>query len=145
MSQGLQILQAPFQSNEYRLALQVRRSVFVVEQGVPESIEIDEYEAISEHFVVLKNGQPVGAGRLRLKGSLGKFERIATLKEVRGTGVGRALMEYMQTYAARKYPTYQRVMHAQESAIPFYEKLGWRIEGERFFEAGIAHRLMIYR
>jgi hypothetical protein len=35
------------------------------------------------------------------------------------------------------------MMHAQASAVPFYERLGWRAVGAPFEEAGIAHRAMV--
>jgi predicted GNAT family N-acyltransferase len=34
------------------------------------------------------------------------------------------------------------VLSAQESALEFYLRLGYRVEGERSFEAGIPHRKM---
>jgi predicted GNAT family N-acyltransferase len=33
-------------------------------------------------------------------------------------------------------------LHAQVQALPFYEKAGFRAEGEVFDEAGIPHRRM---
>jgi predicted GNAT family N-acyltransferase len=34
------------------------------------------------------------------------------------------------------------VLSAQETVTAFYERLGYRVESERFFEAGIPHRKM---
>ncbi|HMV68643.1 MAG TPA: GNAT family N-acetyltransferase [Myxococcota bacterium] len=33
-------------------------------------------------------------------------------------------------------------MHAQDDAVPFYEALGYRAEGEPFVQAGVLHRAM---
>ncbi|MGE0526704.1 MAG: GNAT family N-acetyltransferase [Bdellovibrionales bacterium] len=129
---------------QYELCLQIRRAVFVEEQGVPEETEIDEYENISKHFLALRAGVPVGTGRLRLKESFAKFERIASLKGCRGLGVGRRLMEAMQEYALRHFPESLPAMHAQEHAVGFYVKLGWVPLGEEFLEAEIPHRVLIY-
>ncbi len=129
---------------DYQKSLLVRRRVFIEEQGVPESIEVDEFEKGSTHFLAESNGEPVGAGRLRIKKSYAKFERIATLRAQRGRGVGRLLMEFMQSYAAKHLSQYLPAMHAQMSAISFYEKLGWIAIGEEFFEAGMAHKILIY-
>ena len=82
--------------SEYEMALEVRREVFIEEQGLPASLEIDEHEKEAVHFLSLADGVPVGAGRLRLKKSYVKFERIATLKSCRGQGIGRLLMACMQ-------------------------------------------------
>jgi predicted GNAT family N-acyltransferase len=35
--------------------------------------------------------------------------------------------------------------HAQESAAGFYRKMGWRVAGEAFNEAGIRHYRMEFR
>jgi predicted GNAT family N-acyltransferase len=35
------------------------------------------------------------------------------------------------------------ILHARESAIPFYLRLGYRVEGEPFVEVGIPHRAMV--
>jgi GNAT superfamily N-acetyltransferase len=34
-------------------------------------------------------------------------------------------------------------LHARQSAVPFYERLGYVVEGEPFTEVGLAHRTMI--
>lgn len=124
---------------EYQLALSIRRRVFVEEQNVPEEIEIDEYEKVCIHFLTFHDDLPVATGRLRVKGEFIKFERIATLPEARGKGIGRSLMLQMMKEVAENYPTLIPYMHSQLGASPFYKKLGWRQEGEIFYEAGIAH------
>lgn len=128
----------------YSQCLEIRRKVFIEEQGVPKDIEIDEHEDKAVHFLALVDGKPAGTGRLRLKKSYAKFERIASLRDYRGSGVGKGLMDFMQGYATREYPTYLQAMHAQESAVGFYKKLGWVQIGSEFHEAGIAHRVLIF-
>ena len=127
---------------DYAVALEIRKRVFVGEQKVPESIEIDEHEATSTHFVLRIDGRPAATGRLRTKDGLAKFERVATLPEFRGRGVGRVLMSAMQSHAASRWPNLIPTMHAQTDAIGFYERLGWQPRGEIFYEAEIPHRLM---
>jgi predicted GNAT family N-acyltransferase len=129
---------------EYQEALSIRRKVFIQEQNVPEDIEIDEYEKTSEHFLLVVAGLPAATGRLRIKNKFIKFERIATLKDYRGQGLGKVLMESMLAHAQKNYPTYTPYMHSQMDAVPFYEKLGWKSQGDIFFEANIPHRVMIF-
>lgn len=128
---------------DYAAALEVRKAVFVGEQGVPAELEVDENESASAHFLCRVDGKPVGAGRLRQKGDYAKFERIAVLKEYRGKHLGQAIMKVMEEYAATKYPDLLPAMHAQDSAISFYEQIGWITQGPVFYEAGIPHRLMV--
>ncbi|HVJ65043.1 MAG TPA: GNAT family N-acetyltransferase [Bdellovibrionota bacterium] len=127
---------------EREACLRIRREVFVDEQQVPEALEIDEYEDASTHFLLCVEGEPVATGRLRPKGPFIKFERIATRHAFRGQGWGGRLMEFMQEHAERHHSELTPAMHAQTSAITFYEKLGWVAEGKIFFEAGIPHRLL---
>ncbi|NGX51480.1 MAG: putative N-acetyltransferase YjcF [Chlamydiae bacterium] len=128
---------------EYQSCLQIRRAVFIEGQMVPEREEIDAFEKEAIHFLAYYKGEPAATGRMRIKKSFIKFERIATLKEFRGRGVATELMHEMQKTALERFPSYLPSMHAQTEAISFYLKLGWVQVGEFFTEAGIDHRVMI--
>lgn len=78
----------------------VRKEVFVKEQHVPEEEEIDQFEDTSEHIVIYDGGQPVGAGRWRLKDGHGKLERICVMKSHRSLGVGAIIMQALEKAAA---------------------------------------------
>lgn len=134
-----------FNSPEYQDAVKIRKEVFVIEQNIPEELEVDQYEKDCEHFLTIVNGIPAGAGRLRVKDNTIKFERITCLKNYRGTGVGRNLMVKMLEYAQSNYPHLTPYMHSQTVAVPFYEKLGWTVEGNVFYEANLPHIAMIYK
>jgi predicted GNAT family N-acyltransferase len=68
---------------------------------------------------------------------------MAVLKEYRGQGIGSALLVALLDYAGQKQ--YAGVhLHAQLTAIPFYEKHGFMVNGEQFMDAGIPHRTMIF-
>lgn len=138
------ILIRDLQSPEYQEALAIRREVFVFEQKVLESIEIDEFEASSQHFLIRVRDAPVATGRLRVKGETIKFERIATMKNFRGQGHGRELMTAMLHFAQKNYPQLTPYMHSQLEAVGFYKKLGWKPQGDVFFEANIPHKKMIF-
>lgn len=121
----------------------VRKEVFVKEQHVPEEEEIDQFEDTSEHIVIYDGGQPVGAGRWRLKDGHGKLERICVMKSHRSLGVGAIIMQALEKAAAAKGAD-SFLLHAQTQAVPFYEKQGYRVtSGEEFLDAGIPHLEMI--
>ena len=128
---------------DYQACLKIRRQVFIEGQQVPEEIEIDAYEKQAVHFLAFYEDKPVATGRFRIKKGFLKFERIATLPEFRGKGIARALMLEMQKVGTERYPNYLPAMHAQAEVIPFYEKLGWVVVGERFVEADIQHQAMV--
>lgn len=139
----MQVIQCTVGDEDYQTCLEIRRQVFIEEQGVDESIEIDEHEKEATYFLVKVDGLPVATGRFRQKGSSVKFERVATLPSYRGQGIATQLMAEMQKVAAKKYPELTLLMHSQKEVIPFYEKLGWKVAGEPFVEAGIEHQMMV--
>ena len=136
-------------------AFDVRRTVFVEEQGVEEDLEYDEHDepdSGAAHFVAYadgEDGEPIGAARLRAYeepneegghdgGDVGKVERVAVLESHRGTGVGRALMDAVEAQARERGLTTIK-LHSQTHAAGFYRNLGYERYGEEFEEAGIPH------
>lgn len=130
------------QEVDFREALaairKVRFTVFVDEQKVPAEIEMDEWDERSRHVLALRNGEPVGTGRLLPDGHIG---RVAVLKECRGTGVGQAIMRTLMEMGRRG--GMRRIeLSAQLQAFGFYEQLGFRKKGDVYWEAGIEHVAM---
>ena len=60
----LTILSVPIASDLGKLALDVRRQAFIVEQNVPETVERDAYDAEAVHLVGVDNGDVVGTLRI---------------------------------------------------------------------------------
>jgi predicted GNAT family N-acyltransferase len=119
-------------------ALKVRRQVFVMEQGVPEEIEVDGLDARCFHAVVVAGDRAVGTARLREVDGWGKVERVAVLQDYRGTGLGMWLMEAVEAEAQARGLRGTK-LHAQVQVVRFYERLGYVAYGEPFFEADIEH------
>jgi predicted GNAT family N-acyltransferase len=121
--------------------LAVRRRVFIEGQSIPEELEVDGLDAQAAHFIARRGGVALGTARLRALDSDAKVERVAVLEEERGAGLGRVLMQFVEDWA-RSAGFVRLILSAQEPVLEFYARLGYRAEGERFFEAGIAHRKM---
>ena len=117
----------------------VRDPVFLVEQRVPESEEVDLLDARSYHVIARDAADnPIGTGRLTPERTIG---RMAVLAEWRGRGVGEALLRALIERArALSYPAVE--LHAQTHAIAFYEKFGFVAYGDEFLECDIRHRHM---
>ncbi|WP_371567997.1 GNAT family N-acetyltransferase [Streptomyces canus] len=130
----------------------VRKEVFVGEQGVPEDIEYDAYDAVAVHVLAVReDGVPLGTGRL-LHGAaaagktggdmtVGSLGRLAVTQMARGLGVGAALVRAVED-AARARGLVAVDLHAQTHALGFYERLGYVAYGPEFPDAGMAHRAM---
>ncbi|GAA2492037.1 GNAT family N-acetyltransferase [Streptomyces gobitricini] len=131
----------------------IRREVFVVEQGVPEDIEYDTYDATAAHVLAVRraDGAALGTGRL-LYGAdaagktggaegVGSLGRLAVAPAARGLGVGVALVRAIEE-AARARGLTAVDLHAQTQAIGFYERLGYEAYGDEFQDAGIPHLAM---
>ncbi|HEY2485881.1 MAG TPA: GNAT family N-acetyltransferase [Candidatus Binataceae bacterium] len=120
----------------------IRRRVFIEEQHVPEELELDEDDQHAVHALALMDGRAVGCGRFVAHGAVDvKIGRMAVLAEVRGTGIGQAILEFLLN-EARQRGFSRAVLHAQLSAEGFYLKQGFLPVGEVFEEAGISHRKM---
>ena len=129
-----------FKNKELRQkAFKIRHEVFVIGQNCPKNLEY-EFEEYSTHFLLFKNNIPIATARHRKTEKGIKLERFAVLKKYRGQGYGmeilNAILEDLKNKKEMKY------MHAQEQVIPFYEKVGFKKEGNRFEEAGIMHYKM---
>lgn len=124
------------------LAFALRERVFVHEQGVPAELERDEHDAEAQHVVLLDGDEAVATGRVRLVApGLAKVERVAVDGGWRGGGLGRRVMAALEARARTLGAEVVRLA-AQEEAIPFYERLGYAADGERFMDAGLPHRWM---
>jgi len=120
-------------------ARQLRQEVFVIEQGVPQEIEWDEFDARSQHALAMDaEGNVIGTGRLLPDGHIG---RMAVLSEWRGHGVGAALLRQL-IEDARASGFNRLELNAQTHAVPFYARFGFTPAGLEFLEAGIPHITM---
>jgi predicted GNAT family N-acyltransferase len=70
-----------------------------------------------------------------------QLRQMAVDTKLQGTGVGAAIIEYAEEVALKKSFNLL-MMHARDVVIPFYEKCGYEISGEQFFEVGIPHHRM---
>ncbi len=124
-------------------AYALRREVFVVEQHVPEEIELDEHDPSAEHVVAVDGqGRCVATGRLvRLDPATGKVGRMAVAAPLRGRGAGAAVLGELERIA-RERGLAEIVLHAQLTAKGFYDRAGYLPEGPEFDEAGIRHVAM---
>lgn len=121
-------------------AAALRTRVFVQEQNIPAELEWDAADAGAVHAVAYNRlGQAVATGRLlQPRGGIAQIGRMAVHPVLRGSGVGRAVLQSLMQAAGARGDT-EVLLHAQRSAEAFYRRLGFSARGEPFQEAGIGH------
>jgi predicted GNAT family N-acyltransferase len=124
---------------EIQAAMDLRVRVFIDEQGVDASEEMDELDEVSLQIVGVDEGGVIATCRLRdLGGGEWKLERMVVDRRVRRLGVGARLLAGAQR-EARERGAGEMVLHAQRRAEAFYASQGYVAEGDTFLEAEIEH------
>ncbi|MEG0254891.1 GNAT family N-acetyltransferase, partial [Vagococcus sp.] len=125
-------------STIYQESLAIRKEVFMNEQQVPLSIEVnDEDKCI--HFVLYEDGVPQATVRLYPKSKdTFKIQRMAVLKSARNKGFGQYIMTEAEKYA-QKIGMTTLILGAQTHALSFYEKMGYKKFGDEYVVSKINH------
>jgi predicted GNAT family N-acyltransferase len=117
----------------------VRRAVFIEEQGVDPDVEMDDADDEAAHIVAYEGDNPIGTARIRFpEPDVAKPERVAMRAAARGRGLGRRLMDRLETIAHER-DCERLVLHAQVPVEAFYEACGYERTSDVFEEADIPH------
>ena len=120
-------------------AYTIRKAVFIDEQGVTLEEEIDGTDSACIHLVLYnEKDTPVATGRIMVTNEDYVIGRVATLKEERGKGLGKAVMQTLIN-ACGMMGAERVILGAQIQAREFYEKLGFVAYGDIYDDAGIPH------
>ena len=128
-------------SSEIDEALELRRRVFVDEQGVTLAADQDGRDHEATHIVALDDGRIVGTCRLLFDEGIARLGRMAVDPAMRGRGIGATILEVAE-HESRAAGAERIRLHAQQSARSVYERGGFEVRGEEFMEEGIAHVTM---
>lgn len=132
---------APYDSNWYHQGLELRRQVFMGEQGVSLEDEFDGRDQDAAHMVSIQNNQVVGVLRILWLPEHAKIGRFAVSKLLREQGIGSRLFQSALLYIQRQ--DIEKVMlEAQVDRVGFYENFGFEAYGDQYWDAGILHRAM---
>lgn len=97
----------------------------------PETLHFGAFEANQFVGIVTIMHRPPGEYTGEHPEALWLLRGMATISEVRGRGYGAALVRAGCAYVARQQGTYLWC-EGRESALGFYQKLGFAIRGDRF-------------
>jgi predicted GNAT family N-acyltransferase len=122
-------------------ALELRRRVFVGQQGVTLEADRDGLDPTALHVVAVDGERIVGTCRLVFDGELARLGRMAVENDYRGRGLGAEILAEAEQQA-RTAGSERIRLHAQIAARSLYERGGFEVQGHEFMEEGIPHLTM---
>jgi putative N-acetyltransferase (TIGR04045 family) len=133
---------------ERALHLEIRRRVFVEEQGLFDASDLDTHDDDPATVHVLALCGTVAGGTVRLyplasedDPGLWKGDRLAVLQEFRTHGLGAPLVRFAVRTAGEAGGR-RMIAHIQPPNISFFEHLGWHQVGEAVTFVGRPHQMM---
>lgn len=100
------------------------------------------FEAESLHLVALDAGRVVGCVLFHPEGTgTGRLFQMAVEPDRQGTGLGTRLVRVLEAELARR-GFGEVTLHARDTAVGFYARLGYVPVGPPYSEVGIPHQNM---
>lgn len=128
-------------SEEYKKALALREEILRKPLGLIFTKEELELEKEYVHIAGFLGQEMCTTAVLVQDGNALKMQKVASKAQFQGKGVGSALMRFCEEYA-KKHAFKSIYCHARGTAVQFYLKNQYVLEGEQFDEDGIPHRKM---
>ncbi|MCA9566093.1 MAG: GNAT family N-acetyltransferase, partial [Myxococcales bacterium] len=128
----------------YQQLIELRYVVLRVPLGMARETVYHPRETEARFFAAFQDGAVVGCVVLlppERPGAEAKLIQMAVRSDLQGAGVGRRLVAHLEEEAGAAGIS-SIVLHARMTALGFYQKLGYRGEGEEFEEVGLAHKRM---
>lgn len=120
----------------------IRKNVFIEEQGFSPEAEFDGVDRTALHALVLDGGVPAATARLyREPDGSWHIGRVAVMKEFRGRALGSMAMRMLMRKALDFGATEVHV-GAQRQAEAFYRGLGFEPYGEEYMDEHVPHVMM---
>ena len=133
-----QIIEAKTEK-EIQLCVDIRKEVFISEQGVDPRIEIDNLDYKCEHILAFYKNQPVATARLqKISEEKYKVGRMAVRQKHRRYGIGSKILQFIENHLKKKQIKLVE-LNAQKYVEKFYLKNGYFTVGDEFLEADILH------
>lgn len=128
--------------HDIQIALDIRKKVFVDEQGCDITREHDELDSEAVHLIVREGDTPLSTGRVYydINKKAFKIGRVCVLPEYRNKGIGDLTVKLL-IYKALEYGSEVHIS-AQSRLKGFYERYGFKAWGEEYMEENIPHIYM---
>ena len=140
------VLPYDFATPTYLEALALRQEVLRVPLGLDINDDPLHLEFDHHHLGAFDEQRLVGTCSLRQnQPGVYQMRQVAVSPTAQGRGTGRLLVAACERFVSQNHRSGARLFcHARDVAVPFYERCGWRVEGEVFTEVGIVHRTMVW-
>lgn len=125
--------------------LRLRSEIFVVEQNCV-FLDMDNKDQLCHHLLLYADETLVAYARILPPGIYydeASIGRVVTSSIVRGTGAGKVLVEQAINECKRIFIDQPVRIGAQVYALKFYERFGFKTDGEIYVEDGIDHIEMV--
>jgi ElaA protein len=125
--------------------MNLRNEVFIVEQNCP-YMDADNKDQQCFHLMGIANDKLLAYTRIVPPGLIYKepsIGRVATSPSARRTGLGKELMQRTIAEVNKLYGNIPIRIGAQFYLLSFYGSLGFKEEGEIYYEDGIKHIEMV--
>jgi predicted GNAT family N-acyltransferase len=130
-------------SDDYRYEVQLRQLILREPLGLSFSTEELAGESNSHHIGCYFEAELVGCLVLRpVNATHVQMRQVAVNDLVQGKGIGKMMVEYSEALA-KSLGFVEMVLHARETAVPFYEAMAYTKIGDRFTEVTIPHWSMV--
>ena len=138
------IIPVPFGTPEFDELLALRYKVLREPLGLDFTAEQIAGEYSSTHLACYDSNWVLHGclTLLPLENGEVKMRQVVVAGQSQRKGIGKMLVLESEEWARRK-GFFKMVLHARNTAVPFYGKLGYTPVGEPFFEVGISHFKMI--
>jgi ribosomal protein S18 acetylase RimI-like enzyme len=128
-------------SPAYAALIELRRAVLRKPLGLDFTPDQLSEESRQLHLGAWEGDVPLGCLTLLVDGGTARMRQVAVSPEARGNGIGRRLVLESEAEARRRGAV-RMILHARQTAVAFYERLGYGVDGKLFAEIGLPHRRM---
>lgn len=130
-------------SEDYQQACQLRHNVL----RVPLNLSLSDKDTVNEknqwHFGLFNDKSLIGNLIVKpISNDKVKLRQMVIQPEMQNMGLGKFLLNHVESYCWHKgYQSFE--LHARAYAIEFYQKQGYLIDSNEFYEIGLPHFKMI--
>jgi len=119
----------------------LRSEVLILPFGITPGAEVFPTENTSYHLVAVEDGRVIGCALFIPEGRGGRICQMAVEPTYQGHGVGRELVRRLEK-RLKSEGFDGAYLHARHYAVGFYERMGYKRDGEPFEEVGMEHFVM---